>query len=112
MMIRVWECDVPEGSAADFERVYGAAGAWAQLFSSSDGFEGTVLFASLRRLGRYLIVDRFRDEAFWRRFQAEHRDVYLELVAEGEGLTLSERSSRAGCRLSRIHGVTAGWLSR
>jgi heme-degrading monooxygenase HmoA len=91
MMIRVWEYDVLEGSAADFERVYGADGAWAELFSSSDGFEGTELFVSLTRPGRYLTVDRFRDEASWRRFQTEHRDAYLELDAQSEGLTRSER---------------------
>lgn len=91
MMIRVWEYDVPEGSEADFERVYGPEGRWAQLFSSSDGFEGTELFVSLSSQRRYLTVDRFRDEASWRRFQTEHRDAYLELDAESEGLTLDER---------------------
>ena len=39
MIIRVWEYDVPEAAAAEFERVYGADGAWAELFSSSEGFE-------------------------------------------------------------------------
>jgi len=91
MTIRVWEYDVPEGSVADFERVYGRDGRWAQLFSSSDGFEGTELFVSLSTPGRYLTVDRFRDEASWRRFQAEHHDAYLQLDAESEGLTLDER---------------------
>jgi len=91
MMIRVWEYDVTEATAADFERVYGAHGAWAQLFSSSDGFEGTELFASVSISGRYLTVDRFRDEASWRRFQVEHREEYLALDAESEGLTVAER---------------------
>ena len=91
MMIRVWEYDVSDSSAADFERVYGADGAWAELFASSDGFEGTELFASLSRPGRYLTVDRFRDEASWRRFQVDHRDAYEALDAESEGLTLGER---------------------
>lgn len=40
MTIRVWEYDVQEVAAADFERIYGADGAWAQLFSSSDGSDG------------------------------------------------------------------------
>jgi heme-degrading monooxygenase HmoA len=91
MMIRVWEYDVPEAAAADFERIYGTNGAWAQLFSSSDGFEGTELFASVSNSGRYLTVDRFRDETSWRRFQDEHREAYLALDAESEGLTVAER---------------------
>jgi heme-degrading monooxygenase HmoA len=91
MMIRVWEYDVPEAAAADFERIYGSDGAWAQLFSSSDGFEGTELFASVSNPGRYLTIDRFRDEASWRRFMVEHREAYLALDAESEALTVAER---------------------
>jgi heme-degrading monooxygenase HmoA len=91
MIIRVWEYDVPEAAAAEFERVYGADRAWAELFSSSEGFEGTELFASVSNPGRYLTVDRFRDEASWRRFQAEHREAYLALDAASEGLTVAER---------------------
>ncbi|WP_133241243.1 antibiotic biosynthesis monooxygenase family protein [Nocardioides gansuensis] len=87
----MWEYDVPEDSVADFERVYGADGAWAKLFSSSEGFEGTELFVSLSRPGHYLTVDRFQDEASWRRFQTDHRDAYLELDAASEGFTVSER---------------------
>jgi heme-degrading monooxygenase HmoA len=91
MMIRVWEYDVPEAAAADFERIYGSDGAWAQLFSASDGFEGTELFASVSNPGRYLTIDRFRDEASWRRFMVEHREAYLALDAESEALTVAER---------------------
>jgi len=91
MMIRVWEYDVPEAVAAEFERVYGADGAWAQLFASCDGFQGTELFVSLSSSGRYLTVDRFRDEASWLRFQAEHREAYLALDVACEALTTAER---------------------
>ena len=91
MMIRVWEYDVKQDAMTHFERLYGADGAWAQLFSSSDGFEGTELFASVSSPGRYLTVDRFRDEASWWRFQVEHRQAYLALDAQTEGLTLWEQ---------------------
>ena len=36
-------------------------------------------------------VDRFRDEASWRRFQVEHREAYLTLDGESGGLTVAER---------------------
>jgi heme-degrading monooxygenase HmoA len=91
MMIRVWEYEVAEDAVADFERVYGAEGAWAELFSSADGFEGTELFVSVSNPGRYLTVDRFRDEASWRRFQAGHREAYAALDVRSEGLTVTER---------------------
>jgi len=90
-MVRVWEYDVPEESRAEFERRYGAEGDWAQLFSSSDGFRGTELFASLDNPGRYLTVDRFTDQDAWRAFLAEHGDAYRRLDQATEALTTEER---------------------
>jgi len=87
----VWEYDVPEPARADFERVYGADGDWARLFSASEGFLGTELFASASVPGRYLTVDRFTDEAAWHAFLAEHREAYERLDAASERLTESER---------------------
>ena len=97
-MIRVWEYDVPEANAPKFERIYGADGAWAQLFSSSDGFEGTELFASVSNSGRYLTVDRFRDEASWRRFMVEPRAARL-------GPAFGPRTSTRFCT------ATASWTT-
>jgi heme-degrading monooxygenase HmoA len=90
VMVRVWEYDVPETSRAEFERTYGAAGDWVQLFSSSDGFRGTELFVSLSDPGRYLTVDRFTDEGAWRAFLSEHCDAYARLDAATKGLTDDE----------------------
>ena len=94
-MVRVWEYEVPETSRAEFERTYGAAGDWVQLFLSSDGFRGTELFVSLSDPGRYLTVDRFTDEGAWRAFLTEHRDAYARLDAASKGLTTDE------CELAR-----------
>ena len=90
VMVRVWEYDVSEASRAEFERTYGAAGDWVQLFSSSDGFRGTELFVSLSDPGRYLTVDRFTDEGAWRTFLTEHRNAYARLDAATMGLTTDE----------------------
>jgi heme-degrading monooxygenase HmoA len=95
-MIRVWAYDVPETSRAEFERMYGPAGDWVQLFSSSDGFRGTELFVSVRDPGRYLTVDRFTDEGAWRAFLTEHRDDYARLDAAATGLTIDERELAGG----------------
>jgi len=90
-MIRVWEYDVPESSRDDFERVYGRDGQWAQLFSASNGYEGTELFVSVSDPERYLTIDRFSDQAAWQRFLEDHRDGYLRLDALRAGLTRGER---------------------
>jgi heme-degrading monooxygenase HmoA len=95
-MVRVWEYDVPETSRAEFERTYGAAGEWVQLFSSSDGFRGTELYVSLGDHGRYLTVDRFTDKGAWRAFLTEHRDAYARLDAATKGLTTDERELAGG----------------
>ncbi len=90
-MVRVWEYEVAASSADEFERVYGADGPWAQLFSSSSGYEGTELFVSVSRPGRYLTLDRFSNEGAWQQFLADHQDAYLRLDAQSAGLTQSER---------------------
>ncbi len=91
MLVRVWEYDVPEGSREEFERVYGAEGDWAQLFSSSSGYAGTELFASASTPGRYITVDRFTDQATWLAFLAEYRDAYGRLDEQCGRLTSDER---------------------
>jgi len=90
-MVRIWEYDVPEESRAEFERRYGDAGDWAQLFSTSPGFRGTELFASLSRQGRYVTVDHFTDTAAWERFLAENADDYRRLDVTTSALTTHER---------------------
>lgn len=90
-MVRVWEYDVPDESTDDFERVYGADGQWAQLFSTCEGYLSTELFRSASHPGRYLTVDLFSSEDAWRRFLAEHREAYLRLDAQSARLTRSER---------------------
>jgi len=37
MLVRVWEYEVAPGREAEFEQLYGSAGAWAQLFARSAG---------------------------------------------------------------------------
>ena len=95
-MVRVWEYDVPETSRAEFERRYGPDGDWARLFSASDGFRGTELFASVSDPGRYLTVDRFTDERAWRAFLTEHHDAYERLDAATQRLTTDERELAGG----------------
>jgi hypothetical protein len=68
----------------------------ARLFSASDGFRGTELFASVSDPGRYLNVDRFTDERAWRVFLAEHQDAYQRLDADTQRLTTNERELADG----------------
>jgi heme-degrading monooxygenase HmoA len=93
--VRVWEYDVAEDQAADFERIYGPDGDWAMLFRHSPGFLGTELFERVTEPGRYLTVDRFADEAAWRRFATDHAAAYAELDQRTQSLAVAERQLAA-----------------
>ena len=90
-LTRVWQYDVRPGAEPEFEEAYGAAGRWARLFATSDGYLGTELFRSLDVSGRYLTTDRFTGRAAWHRFLAEHRLAYEQLDAQCAGLTVVEQ---------------------
>jgi heme-degrading monooxygenase HmoA len=94
-LIRVWQYDVRPGAEPAFEEAYGAAGRWAALFATSDGYLGTELFRSLDVPRRYLTTDRFLDRSAWYRFLREHRLAYEQLDAECESLTVAEQELAA-----------------
>jgi heme-degrading monooxygenase HmoA len=94
-LIRVWQYDVRPGAEPAFEEAYGAAGHWAALFATSDGYLGTELFRSLDVPRRYLTTDRFLDWAAWYRFLREHRLAYEQLDAECASLTVAEQELAA-----------------
>jgi Antibiotic biosynthesis monooxygenase len=86
----VWEYEVAPGQATAFEEAYGRDGAWAALFRRSPAYRGTLLVADRDRAGRYVVVDRFADEASYRAALVEHRDDYDALSARCEPLWLRE----------------------
>lgn len=90
----VWTYDVDEHDRAAFEQAYGPWGAWAQLFSRDDGFLEVVLLADARTPGRYLTIDRWRDEASFERFMAQHHTAYAALDEDLAGV--SGRGTRLG----------------
>ena len=65
---------------AQFERVYGPDGEWAQFFRHGGGYVGTELLRDVEAPGRYLVVDRWESAAAYNAFVAEHRDEYMRRV--------------------------------
>ena len=90
LLVRVWQYDVRPGHEAEFERLYGASGAWAQLFARSSDYLGTELFRAVQRPRRYVTVDRFSSEEAWHGFLSEHRTAYTELDSHCAELTDAE----------------------
>ncbi|HET7572084.1 MAG TPA: antibiotic biosynthesis monooxygenase [Gaiellaceae bacterium] len=65
---------------AEFERVYGPEGDWAQFFRGGRGYVGTELLRDVEQPGRYLVVDRWESADAYNTFVAEHRDEYMRRV--------------------------------
>src|SRR5262249_12594157 len=90
MIAIVWSFRVEPGRVGEFEDIYGAAGAWAQLFARSAGYLGSEL---LRQPGgRYLTIDRWRAQADHDAFKAQHGDDYHALDRRCEELTADEQA--------------------
>jgi len=66
--------------AAEFERVYGPDGEWAQFFRQGRGYVGTELLRDLEVPGRYLVVDRWESAEAYNAFAGENRDEYMRRV--------------------------------
>ena len=94
MLVRVWEYEVVPGREAEFEQLYGSAGAWVQLFARSTGHVSTELYRGVDQPARYLTVDRFADIDSWQRFLSEHGGDYAELDARCALLATSEAEIR------------------
>ena len=88
----VFGYSVAPEQAAEFERVYGPAGAWAAFFGPADGYLGTELLRDAERPGEYLVIDRWASAAAYDRFRDEHAGEYAARSAQAERLYRSERA--------------------
>jgi heme-degrading monooxygenase HmoA len=62
---------------AEFERIFGPNGDWAQFFRGGRGYVGTELLKDVEASGRYVVVDRWESAEAYNTFVAEHRDEYM-----------------------------------
>ncbi len=86
----VWEFDVGENSQREFEKIYGPAGAWAQLFRRSPGYLGTELLRDLGHPGRYLTLYHWNSREAFERFKHDHETEYAALDQRCDKLTERE----------------------
>jgi heme-degrading monooxygenase HmoA len=66
--------------AAEFERVYGPDGDWAQFFAEARGYIGTELLRDVEIPSRYVLIDRWDTADDYNAFAAEHREEYMRRV--------------------------------
>ena len=68
--------------AAEFERVYGPEGEWAQFFRRGRGYVGSELLRDLEEPERYLVIDRWESVEAYNAFLAEHESEYVRRSEE------------------------------
>ena len=78
MIALVFSYEVRE--TAEFERVYGTDGEWAQFFRQGRGYIGTELLHDMEAPDRYLVIDRWESADAYNAFIAERREEYMERV--------------------------------
>ena len=86
----IWEFRVGEKSQLEFEKSYGFAGAWAQLFRLSPEYLGTDLLRDPGHPGRYLTLDHWTSRDAFQRFKHDHHADYAALDQRCEKLTETE----------------------
>lgn len=87
----VWEYRVRPEHRAEFERDYGAGGAWARLFARDPAYRGTRLLRDRDDPERFLTVDLWDSREACMAFRERHRVEFDAVDARGEGWTASER---------------------
>jgi len=87
----IWEFQVKPGSEAEFELHYGPDGTWVRLFRNSPDFIETLLLKDKAVAGRYITLDRWRNEAAWQAFQVAYAAQYAQLDKACENLTEKEQ---------------------
>ncbi|HEX5941052.1 MAG TPA: antibiotic biosynthesis monooxygenase [Anaerolineales bacterium] len=90
MLFITWEYHVRAEHITEFEEVYSATGAWAELFQKSKGYLGTELLVDKGHSHRYITIDRWRSSQDYESFLAQWKNEYEHLDAQCAGLTERE----------------------
>jgi heme-degrading monooxygenase HmoA len=94
MFIIIWEYIVAEDREAEFLKIYGANGDWAQLFGQGMGYLGTELYRDPTQPRRYITIDRWNSSSDFDSFQENYRLAYEAMDERCKSLT--EQEARIG----------------
>lgn len=94
MFMIIWEYIVAESHEAEFERIYGAAGDWEQLFKKDWGYLGTELLRDINYPRHYITIDRWISSSSYESFLEQYRAEYDAIDTRCDYLT--EHETRIG----------------
>jgi heme-degrading monooxygenase HmoA len=83
----IWEFQVKPQAHVAFEKIYGPAGDWANLFRRSPDFRGTQLVRDIDWPLRYLILDRWTSREAFQQFKHAYQADYDAFDKQCESLT-------------------------
>jgi len=90
MYIILWEYQVKLEKQAEFEKIYAANGAWAELFKKGTGYLGTELLYKADQPPCFLTIDRWASKQAYETFLTRWAGEYKFLDTQCEGLTEQE----------------------
>ena len=73
-----------------FERTYGPAGDWVQLFRRAPGYLRSELHRDRSNPQRFVTVDYWESESAWQAFRSRFAEEFRKLDERGEELTVYE----------------------
>ena len=79
MIAVVWQFEVREGKEDEFERFYGADGAWTAISRRSRSFLGSSFLKDLAQPERYVVVEYWSEMVVYERHHADFADEVSEL---------------------------------
>lgn len=79
MVAVVWQFDVRAGAAEEFERLYGADGAWTKLSRRSRSFLGSSFLRDMGSETRYLLVEYWGEMVVYEKHLASVEQELKEL---------------------------------
>jgi len=86
----LWEFIVEPEHLDEFQRHYGSQGSWVQLFRQAPGYIETLLLQDSTNPHRFITLDRWNNDAAYRKFRSEFSQQYAALDSRCEKLTIRE----------------------
>jgi hypothetical protein len=111
----VWQFEIRDGTAAEFERFYGADGEWTKVSRRSRSFLGSSFLKDIARDDRYVLVEYWSEMVVYERHMIAVKSLVEDLerqrdryVARAEPLGVFQAldvPDRTGPTWSRRSGV-------
>ena len=86
----MWQYYVKDEFIEEFEKVYGADGAWSKLFRRADGYKSTELLHDFTNERRFVTIDSWISSSAYEMFLKQFAAEFNELDKICEALTEEE----------------------